>query len=200
MPVKKFDPKRNYYNVLGVSETASKQDIDRAYRSKARKHHPDGGGSDEAMKSLNEARDILTDLETRRAYDAERRPPTQTRAPSMSFDPYAASKAGTLKIPVADADLAGLLMSAAACFGLGIPLLLLVEMQWMFFLWPLRIMSLGALVLGIVLAHSALRMKQRKLKKARPDYPRVLLAFYELMFWIVSLGIIGMIVLALYVL
>jgi len=79
-------------------------------------------------------------------------------------------------------------------------LLLLVEMQWMFFLWPLRIMSLGALVLGIVLAHSALRMKQRKLKKARPDYPRVLLALHELMFWIVSLGTIGMIVLALYVL
>ena len=200
MPVKKFDPKRNYYNVLGVKENASKQDIDRAYRSEARKHHPDGGGSDEAMKSLNEARDILTDLETRRAYDAERRPPTQTPAPSMRFDPYAASKAGTLKIPVADADLAGLLMGAAACFGLGIPLLLLVEMQWMFFLWPLRIMSLGALVLGIVLAHSALRMKQRKLKKARPDYPRVLLALHELMFWIVSLGTIGMIVLALYVL
>jgi len=198
MPVKKFDPNRNYYNVLGVSEKASKQEIDRAYRSEARKHHPDGGGSDEAMKSLNEARDILTDLETRRAYDAERRPPTQTRAPSMRFDPYAASKAGTLKIPVADADLAGLLMGAAACFGLGIPLLLLVEMQWMFFLWPLRIMSLGALVLGIVLAHSALRMKQRKLKKARPDYPRVLLALHQLMFWILSLGIIGIIVWVLY--
>jgi hypothetical protein len=200
MPVKKFDPKRNYYNVLGVSENASKQDIDRAYRSEARKHHPDGGGSDEAMKSLNEARDILTDIETRKAYDAERRPPARTRSPSMKFDPYAASKAGTLKIPVADADLAGLLMGAAACFGLGIPLLLLVEMQWMFFLWPLRIMSLAALVLGVVLAHSALRMKQRKLKKARPNYPRAVLALHELIFWIVSLGVLGMIVLALYVL
>jgi len=200
MPVQKFDSKRDYYRVLGVSETASKQDIDRAYRSEARKHHPDGGGSDEAMKSLNEARDILTDRETRKAYDAERRPPTQTRAQSMKFDPYAASKAGTLKIPVADADLAGLLMGAAACFGLGIPLLLLVEMQWMFFLWPLRIMSLGALVLGIVLAHSALRMKQRKLRKARPNYPRAVLALHELIFWGFSLGVLGMIILALYVL
>lgn len=201
MVVKKFDSKRDYYRVLGVSENASKQDIDRAYRSEARKQHPDGGGSDEAMKSLNEARDILTDLETRKAYDAERRPSIQTHpAPSMSFDPYAASRAGTLKIPVADADLAGLLMGAAACFGLGIPLLLLVEMQWMFFLWPLRIMSLAALLLGVLLAHSALRMKQRKLRKARPDYPRGVLALHELLFWIVSVGVLGMIVVALYVL
>src|ERR1700686_5177426 len=147
MPVQKFDSKRDYYNVLGVAETASKQDIDRAYRAKARKRHPDGGGSDEAMKSLKEARDILTDHETRKAYDAQRRPKSQVQAPSMTFDPYAASKAGTLKIPVADADLAGLLMGAAACFGLGIPLLLLVEMQWVLFLWPLRIMALRALAL-----------------------------------------------------
>ena len=199
MPVQKFDSKRDYYNVLGVAETASKQDIDRAYRIAARKRHPDGGGSDEAMKSLNEARDILTDHETRKAYDAQRRPKSQVQAPSMTFDPYAASKAGTLKIPVADADLAGLLMGAAACFGLGIPLLLLVEMQWMFFLWPLRIMSLGALVLGVLLAHSALRMKHRKLRKARPDYSRGVLAVHELLFWIVSAGGLGMIVLALYV-
>jgi hypothetical protein len=200
MAVRKFDSKRDYYRVLGVSENASKQDIDRAYRNAARKRHPDGGGSDEAMKSLNEARDILTDHETRKAYDAERRPKSQAQPPSMTFDPYAASRAGTLKIPVSDADLAGLLMGAAACFGLGIPLLLLVEMQWIFILWPLRVMSLGALVLGVLLAHSALRMKNRKLLKARPDYSRGVLALYELVFWIVSVAVLGMIFAALYVL
>ena len=200
MAARKFDSKRDYYRVLGVGENASKQDIDRAYRNAARKQHPDGGGSDEAMKSLNEAHDILTDHETRKAYDAERRPKSQVQAPSMTFDPYAASRAGTLKIPVADADLAGLLMGAAACFGLGIPLLLLVEMQWMFLLWPLRIMSLAALVLGVLLAHSALRMKHRKLRKARPDYSRGVLAVHELVFWILSVGVLGTIFAALYVL
>ena len=138
MPVKKFDSKRDYYRVLGVNEGASKRDVDRAFRSQARKRHPDGGGSDEEMKSLNEARAILSDPETRAAYDAERRPLRIARRPAheaaKEFDPYAASRAGTLKIPVANADLAGLLMGAAACFGLGIPLLLLIEMQWMFFL------------------------------------------------------------------
>src|ERR1700730_2465821 len=200
MPVRKFDSKRDYYRVLGVGENASKPDIDRAYRKAARKRHPDGGGSDEAMKSLNEAHEILSDPETRKAYDAERRPKSQAQALSMTFDPYAASRAGTLKIPVADADLAGLLMGAAACFGVGIPLLLLVEMQWMFFLWPLRIMSLGALLLGVLLAQSALRLKRRQLRKNRPDYSPGLFVLHELIFWVVAVGVIGMIVAGLYIL
>ena len=103
-----------------------------------------------------------------------------------------------MKIPVSDPDLAGLLMGAAACFGLGIPLLLLVEMQWVFFLWPLRIMSLGALLLGVLLAHSALRLKRRKLKSAKPDYPQAILVLYELVFWVVAVGLVGGIVALLY--
>jgi hypothetical protein len=198
MTAKKFDSSRDYYGVLGVNETASKADVDRAYRSRARKLHPDGGGSDEAMKSLNEARDVLSDPTTRRAYDVERHPKSVSHSPSTSFDPAAASRAGTLKIQVADPDLAGLLMGAAACFGLGIPLLLLVEMQWVFFLWPLRIMSLGAIVLGVLMAHSALRLKRRKLKNARPDYPRAILVLHEVSFWIVAVGLIGSIVALLY--
>jgi curved DNA-binding protein CbpA len=198
----KFDANMDYYRVLGVSEKASKRDVDRAYRSQARKRHPDGGGSDEEMKSLNEARAILSDPETRRAYDSERRPARAANRPASEtgreFDPYAASRAGTLKIPVANADLAGLLMGAAACFGLGIPLLLLVEMQWMFFLWPLRIMSLGALGLGVLLAHSALRLKRRLLKKDRPDYSSGLFVLHELIFWVVAVGALAVIFAALY--
>lgn len=198
MPAKKFDSKMDYYRVLGLNEQASKRDVDRAYRSQARKRHPDGGGSDEEMKSLNEARAILSDPDTRRAYDAERRPVHVASQSAREFDPYAASRAGTLKIPVTNADLAGLLMGAAACFGVGIPLLLLVEMQWMFFLWPLRIMALGALGLGVLLAHSALRLKQRQLKSDRPDYPRAVVVLHELIFWAVAAGVIGAIVVLLY--
>lgn len=198
MAIQKFDSSRDYYSVLGVSEDASKEDLDRAYRSEARKRHPDGGGTDEEMKSLNEAHDILSDTETRSAYDAERRPKRAAYPSSMAFDPEAASRAGTLKIPVSDPDLAGLLMGVAACFGLGIPLLLLVEMQWVFFLWPLRLMSLGAVVLGVLLAHSALSVKRRKMMKARSVYPRGLVVLQELVFWIVAIGVIGTLVVLLY--
>ena len=198
LTMNKFDSNTDYYRVLGVSEGASKRDVDRAYRSQARKHHPDGGGSDEEMKSLNEARAILSDPETRRAYDAERRPARMAYQPAREFDPYAASRAGTLKIPVSDPDFAGLVMGALACFGLGIPLLLLVEMQWMFFLWPLRIMALGALAVGVYLSHSALVVKQRKLNKAGRVNSRKLAVIRELVFWLIATGMLGALLIALY--
>jgi DnaJ-like protein len=199
MPLQKFDSSKDYYRVLGVSDDASKDDLDRAYRGEARKRHPDGGGSEEEMKSLNEAHDILSDPETRKAYDATRpskRDPVYRS--SMAFDPEAASRAGTLKIPVSDPDFAGLVMGAIACFALGIPLLLLVEMQWVFVLWPLRVMSLGALVLGVLMSHSALAVKHRKLRRAQPDYPRRILVFQELVFWVAAVGITGGLVVILY--
>ena len=102
------------------------------------------------------------------------------------------------ELPEGHPDLAGLLMGAAACFGLGIPLLLLVEMQWMFFLWPLRIMSLGALVLGVFLAHSALVVKRRKVKRAGQTEFRRLLLLQELVFWIVAVVFFGALVALLY--
>jgi len=195
----KFDSKKDYYSVLGVGEGASKEEVDRAYRSAARKRHPDGGGSEEDMKSLNEAHDILSDPATRKAYDEERRPPRIAYGSSAAFDPEAASRAGTLNIPVADQDFAGLCMGAATCFGVGIPLLLLVEMQWMFFLWPLRLMSLGALGLGVLMAHSALRVKHRNLRRAKANYSRRLFMLHELTFWAAAIGILGMLIFALYV-
>jgi len=199
MALQKFDSSKNYYLVLGVSENASPDDIERAYRGAARKRHPDGGGSEEEMKSLNEAHDILSDPETRKAYDAERRPKREVYRTSMSFDPDAASRAGTLEVPVSDPDFAGLVMGAIGCFGLGIPLLLLVEMQWMFFLWPLRIMALGALVVGIYLSHAAMVTRSRKLAKTGHGESRRLAVIQELIFWFVVLAVIGSMLLGLYV-
>lgn len=47
-------------NILEVSEDASLNDIKSAYRSKVLKHHPDRGGSEEMMKKVNEAFEILS--------------------------------------------------------------------------------------------------------------------------------------------
>jgi len=198
--MQKFDANKDYYAELGLSQDANKEEIDRAFRSQARKHHPDGGGSEEAMKSLNEAHDVLSDPDTRKAYDDARAPARIAYGSSAAFDPEAASRAGTLKIPVKDVDFAGLALGAATALGLGIPLLLLVELQWVFFLWPLRLMALGTLVLGVWMAHSALRVKRRSLQRARPDYSRKLLALHEVLFWLIAITVIGSLVLALYVL
>jgi hypothetical protein len=196
MSLRKFDSGRDYYRVLGVKEDASKDDVDRAYRVQARKLHPDGGGTEEEMKALNEAHDILSDTETRRAYDAERRPKRIQYPATNVFDPDAASRAGTLKIPVSDPDFAGLVMGALACFGLGIPLLLLVEMQWMFFLWPLRIMAFGAVIVGVYMSHSALVVRQRRMRKSGQTSSRRREVLEELIFWLIAIGFIGVLLFA----
>ncbi|HXG94041.1 MAG TPA: DnaJ domain-containing protein [Blastocatellia bacterium] len=194
----KFDATKDYYRELGINEDATKEEIERAYRAEARKRHPDGGGSEEDMKSLNEARDVLGDPETRRAYDSERAPKQIPLGSSAAFDPEAASRQGTLKIPVKDEDFAGLMLGAAACFGLGLPLLLLVEMQWVFFLWPLRFLSFGALVLGVLMSHSALKVKHRRWRKENPDYNRSLFVIHEAVFWLVMIFFLTSVVAMLY--
>ena len=63
--------KRDYYEVLGVSKSASKDDIKSAYRKLAKKYHPDNKetGDEAKFKEIQEAYDILYDDQKRSAYD-----------------------------------------------------------------------------------------------------------------------------------
>ncbi|HEU5118323.1 MAG TPA: DnaJ domain-containing protein, partial [Isosphaeraceae bacterium] len=66
-------PDRDYYEILGVSRDASADQIKKAYRAMARKHHPDVNPGDKtAEKKFQEAQsayDILGDAEKRKLYD-----------------------------------------------------------------------------------------------------------------------------------
>lgn len=62
--------KRDYYEVLGVAKGASADEIKKAFRSGAVKHHPDKeGGNEEKFKEINEAYDVLKDAQKRQRYD-----------------------------------------------------------------------------------------------------------------------------------
>jgi molecular chaperone DnaJ len=66
--------KRDYYEVLGINRDASDEDIKKAYRKLAMKHHPDRNpdskDGEEKFKEAKEAYEVLSEAEKRRAYDA----------------------------------------------------------------------------------------------------------------------------------
>ncbi len=62
-------PKGNFYDALGVKKDASADEIKKAFRRLARKHHPDAGGDEEKFKDINEAYEVLSDTEKRAQYD-----------------------------------------------------------------------------------------------------------------------------------
>jgi len=57
------------YEVLGIGKDASKEDIKRAYKTQAIKHHPDKNGDPEKFKEISNAYQILSDDEKRAQYD-----------------------------------------------------------------------------------------------------------------------------------
>src|SRR5271170_4761880 len=67
-------PTKDYYAVLGVKKTATADDIRKAFRKLARKHHPDVNPGDkraeEKFKEISEANDVLSDEKKRKVYDA----------------------------------------------------------------------------------------------------------------------------------
>lgn len=77
---------KDYYQALGVAETATADEIKRAYKKLARKHHPDVNkepGAEARFKDIGEAYEVLQDDKKRAAYDRAR----QRAASGQGFEP-----------------------------------------------------------------------------------------------------------------
>lgn len=170
-----FDVNKDYYGVLGVDKEASQVEIERQFKRQASKHHPDRGGSEERMKSLNEAYRVLKDRGLRDSYDATRQRP----AGLHDFAPVSSPTAQ-------DVGVLGYFLSALLCLIAGLFLLLLVRFQFLWFLWPLAILALLVLGFGVLLARSAMLALNATLPVTNPfkRHPNL----QEAAFWVAILS------------
>ena len=106
--------KRDYYEVLGIQKGASEDEIKKAYKSLAKKYHPDLHPDDAAaeakFKELNEAYSVLSDAEKRAAYD---------RYGHAAFDPTQGGGQGGFSNFAGDFDFGDIFSSFFGGFGGG---------------------------------------------------------------------------------
>lgn len=169
-----LESSKDYYEVLGVEADATRDEIDRQYKREAHKHHPDRGGSEERMKSLNEAYSVLKDVTRRRTYDEGR----VTRVHDRPFVPVSSA-------PARDVGVLGYVLSASLCLIAGIFLLVLVRFQWMWFLWPLAILAILVTGFGVLMARSAMVAVNSSLPLSNRFRKHT--RFQEVLFWSVVL-------------
>src|SRR5258705_1816946 len=122
-----FDSQKDYYAILGANESTPQGDLERLYKRMAARRHPDRGGSEEEMKSLNEAYSVLRNTETRSKYDAQR-----MKAPAR-FVPVTTPTAS-------DVGLLGHGLSAFFCLLIGLFLRFLLCFHCVWCLWSLPIL------------------------------------------------------------
>ena len=98
------------------------------------------------MKSLNEAYGVLRDEATRVAYDTGRLKPTDATASTPHTSPPA-------QVSVFTGQWVGAILFIAS----GLALVLLVRFQWIWFLWPLAILAVFLVLVGVLMAHAAMQ-------------------------------------------
>lgn len=169
-----FDRSKDYYEILGADDGASAVDLERLYKRMAARLHPDKGGNEEEMKLLNEAYGVLKSPVSKREYDVLRAKPARQYSAPVSAP---AAK---------DVGLLGHGLSAFLCLLMGAFLLILVRAQWIWFLWPLVILAIFVIGLGIVMARGAMRAFNTSLPVSNPVRRHT--GLQEAVFWTVVVG------------
>lgn len=116
-------PKRDYYDVLGISRTATPEEIKAAYRRLAREYHPDLNKSspkvaEEKFKELSEAYEVLADDTKRKRYDAAGFSGVETDFGPEGFNWQNFTRAGDIEDLLGSSDFLQQLFAQAAGGGI----------------------------------------------------------------------------------
>ena len=142
------DEAPNYYEILGASEDASQEEIERLYKRLAMRHHPDRGGDAEYMKAINAAYRVLGNETTRRAYDASR---NRVDEIAISITPPLSQRSSFLPN-----TLLGRLSGALFILCGGVLFLFLVRIYYIRFMWPILLLAVLISLLGVWKVHGVM--------------------------------------------
>lgn len=78
----------DFYQILGVNENSTQEEIKKAYRKLAVEHHPDKGGDENKFKKISEAYDTIGDENKRNQYNNQKRNPFANMGGGGGFNPF----------------------------------------------------------------------------------------------------------------
>lgn len=173
-----FSDAQDYYAILGAGKTASQDEIERLYKSLAKRHHPDRGGDAEAMKAINEAYRVLGNESARRLYDAQFiESVEELQRVASPFSPPSALLPDTVL---------GRLTGASLFLLAGLVFLFLVRIYFIRFMWSVLFAAALVVILGIRKLHGVIVFARRGLAPSHPW--RRYVWVQELAFWLIVSG------------
>jgi hypothetical protein len=169
------DVEKDYYSILGAEETASQDEIERLYKRLARRHHPDRGGDAEEMKAINEAYGVLGNDLTRNTYDAQRQPHREPLS--------AAASSLTSPTPLLENTASGRFAGATFYLMAGLLFLFLLRVYYIRFLWPLFVLAVFVVMIGVRKIHAAVVYRRERVGSA--ELMRGKVWMQEIAFWLI---------------